>query len=93
MSILTDIEALAQRAAKEALGDEAKLQERLDALKILAPYYLTLAKGRGKDDEGDEEPTISDIQHRLRVVEQEVDDGSDPAGTVPNRGHRRAGSE
>lgn len=78
MTTQSDIEALAQKTALEAAKDDTPLQSKIDALKALASYYLSLAKRNGVGDLSDE-PTIGDIQRNLRVV-QEDDDGRTQGG-------------
>ena len=71
------IEKLVAQVVKDVASSSVTLHERMDALKLLQPYYIVLKKAKGKsDDESGDEPTMNDLQRRLRVVEQEpADDG------------------
>jgi hypothetical protein len=84
-TFLDDIEKLAADVAKEAL-DSKTLQEKMDALKLLQPYYAILKKGKGaSSDDADDEPTMDDIRRGLRVVVQEPADGGVKATGRRNR--------
>jgi len=87
MTTLEIIEKLIRSIATDAMKADTPLESKMDALKIIAPYYVTLAKGREKVDDTDE-PTIGDIQRRLHVVDQEAEDGGNKAGTIPARNRR-----
>lgn len=83
---LTDIEKLVAEVAKAAVSDNITLNEKLDVLKLLQPYYAILKKAKGKaDDESDDQPTMGDMRERLRVVE-EPDDGGVEAASRRSRG-------
>jgi hypothetical protein len=90
MTTQSDIERLAKAVAKEALKPDTDLPSRLEALKILAPIYVVLMKRKGAEDAETDEPSMGDIQSRLRVVE-EADDGRTEGGrAVPTRKRRGA---
>jgi len=74
---LEDIEKLVAEVAKEAASDSMTMHEKLDALKLLTPYYAVLKKAKGKldDDPSEGGQTMGDMRERLRVVEQEPTDG------------------
>lgn len=75
---LEDIEKLVAQVAAKAVSGEASLDQQVDALKLLTPYYAILKKAKGKSDDepADDQPTMGDMQRRLRVIEQEpADDG------------------
>lgn len=74
---LEDIEKLVADVAKEASSGNKTIEEKMDALKLLQPYYAVLKKAKGKsdDEQSDDEPTMGEMQRRLRVVEQEPTDG------------------
>jgi hypothetical protein len=73
---LDEIEKLVALVAKEALSANKTLQEKMDALKLLTPYYAVLKKAKGKhDDDSSDGPSMGDMRNSLRVVEQEPDDG------------------
>jgi hypothetical protein len=78
-SVVDDIEKLVADVAKEALSSKTSLQEKMDALKLLAPYYTALKKKGKTDDETSDEPTMGELRNRLRVVEESADDGIETA--------------
>ena len=65
MTALTEIEALAEKTAQEALKQDTPLQSRIDALKILAPYYAALKKAVGQEVPPSDEPTIEDMRVQI----------------------------
>ena len=65
MTTLSDIEKLVETTAKQALQNDTSLQDRVDALKILHPYYAALKKAEGLPAEGGDEPTIADMQAQI----------------------------
>jgi hypothetical protein len=78
---LKDIEQLVAEVAQAAISGNIPLQEKLDALKLLTPYYAVLKKAKGKsDDESSDGTTMGDMRERLRVVE-EPDDGGVETGS------------
>lgn len=85
---IDNIEKLLAEVAEKAAKGESISNEKLDVLKLLQPYYAILKKSRGKssDDADDGEPTMDEMQERLRVV-QETDDG----GIAFAGGRRRTG--
>ena len=85
MSILTDIEKLAAEVAKSALTADNGIETRIDALKVLTPYYTALKKAQGQaDPDQPDEPTMAAFQDRLRQAEEKPN-----GGTVPSHRHRR----
>lgn len=74
---LADIEKLVAEVAKDAVSASKTLQEKMDALKLLQPYYAIMkkAKPRPDDDDALDEPTMGDMRDKLRLIEQETDDG------------------
>lgn len=74
-NLLSDIEKLVADVAKAAAKDDTDLQQKMDALKLLQPYYAVMRKARGgkieEDEAFDEQPTMGEMQHRLRVVEND----------------------
>ena len=69
---LADIERLVAEVAKDAVSGNKTLQEKMEALKLLQPYYAVLKKVKSKsDDDASGGPSMGDMQHSLRVVEQE----------------------
>ena len=66
MTTLSDIEKLVQKTAQEALKDTTPLQERVDALKVIAPYYGALKKLEPKGDDADgDEPTMDEMRSQI----------------------------
>ena len=88
MSPKSEIEKLALKVAQAANADGVLLENRIEALKVLNPYYAILAKNKGKlDDEPSEGPSFADFQGDLKTVE------SEPNGrTPPVRGRRGNGT-
>ena len=74
---LEDIEKLVADVANEAASGTMTTYEKMDALKLLQPYYAVLKKAKGKldDDPSEGGQTMGDMRERLRVVEQEPTDG------------------
>ena len=57
MSAKSEIEKMVIVACKQLTTDAKTFQEKLDALKVLAPYYLVLSKGKktdASDDDGED---------------------------------------
>ena len=79
MTLLKNIEKLVAEVAEAATLADVPLHDKMDALKLLQPYYAALKKAEGKpaDDDGSEGGlTMSGMRRRLHVVEQEPADGS-----------------
>lgn len=86
MSAIDEIEALALNTAKAALGKDTKLQEKIDALKALSPYYSVLAKARANepiDDSG----SMEHLAERIRATEEHDYDGRDVQDRTRRRGN------
>ena len=78
MSLLKNIEKLCAEVAEAATSGSVPLQDKMDALKLLQPYYAALKKAEGKpadDDVSEGGLTMSGMRRRLHVVEQEPADG------------------
>jgi hypothetical protein len=69
MSAIDEIEKLALNTAKEALTKDTKLQEKIDALKALSPYYSVLAKARANEPE-DTSGSLEHLAQRIRDTEE-----------------------
>lgn len=61
MSAKSKIEALALSVAEKAMEKDTGLQDRIDALKVLTPYYAALIKGKKQISDEDGEPTFADL--------------------------------
>lgn len=65
MSARSDIEKLAQSIAKDAMKADTSLQDRIDALKVLTPYYTALTKQKKAPADDDGEPTFADLTRQI----------------------------
>ena len=72
MTALFDIEKLVETTAKQALEKETPIQSRIDALKVIAPYYAALKKAAGQELPSSDEPTMDDMRSQ---IEQENGNG------------------
>lgn len=61
------IEELVRSVADNAAQGKVKLSEKTEALRVLAPYYVALKKGRVGSE--DEKVTISRLQDAVRQAE------------------------
>ena len=85
-NVLADIEKLVAEVANKALGADTTLESKIDALKLLTPYYVVMKKSQGSSDgDSEDEPTMDDIRRGLRVVVQEPADGGVKATDRRNR--------
>ena len=68
------IERLVDDVAREAL--KLDTNGKMDALKLLQPYYAILKKAQGRPEEFSDEDktTMGGLRDRLRVVEGHADD-------------------
>ena len=64
MAAINEIEKLVNKIAKAALADDISLTERVDALKVLTPYYVALKKDRTLDEDG--ETTMVDLAQAMQ---------------------------
>ena len=53
MSTQSEIEKLVNKVAKDALAPDVEHHARVEALKVLTPYYLSLKKDKNPDDSND----------------------------------------
>jgi len=67
MTPLPDIEKLVAKVAKAALQDSTSDQDRVDALKVLTPYYLSLKKERNVEES--ETSTMHDLAQAFQDPE------------------------
>jgi hypothetical protein len=63
---LQDIEKLAQKTAQKALEPDTPLNERIDALKSLTPYYTALKKAAGNEEPASDEPTMDQMRSQIQ---------------------------
>lgn len=64
MTILSEIETLAQHVAKKATEDGTPFAEKVDALKTLTALYAILAR-RNPESEDQEGATLGDLASRI----------------------------
>ena len=65
MTTIDDIEKLVQTTAKKALEESTPLQERIDALRAIGPYYTALKKAAGQTEEPSDEPTMDEMRSQI----------------------------
>jgi hypothetical protein len=65
MTTLSDIEKLAQKTAQKALEADTPLQERIDAIRALTPYYTALKKAAGQEEPSSDEPTMDEMRSQI----------------------------
>lgn len=88
--IIENIEQLVAQVAKAAVSGSLDVTQKLDALKLLTPYYAVLKRQKGRQDESpsaEDEPSMGELRQRLRLVEQDKaeDDGKLAAPTRRSR--------
>ena len=64
MSTLEDIEKLVEQVAQEARKKEVPFTDRVDALKVLTPYFTAMRKDQGRDD--DTEGTMLEFAEAMK---------------------------
>jgi hypothetical protein len=75
MTALKEIDKLVNKVAKAAnedniLGRDTTLHDRVEALKVLTPYYLALLKARGAEE--DDTSTMADFAMAIREDQRAV---------------------
>ncbi|MGO9304049.1 MAG: hypothetical protein ACLP3R_10155 [Candidatus Korobacteraceae bacterium] len=95
---LEDIEKLVAEVAQEAASGSMPLHEKMDALKLLQPYYAVLKKAKGKldDDPSEGGQTMGAMRERLRVIEvngRERPIDEEPADGGVKTASRRSGND
>lgn len=86
MTAREDIEKLASSIAKAALTEGVTLETRIDALKVLNPYFSILVKNKAKmDEETSSGPSFGDFQAIVTAAE-------DPPNGRASIHHRSRGS-
>lgn len=63
------IEELVRSVAESAAQGRVKISERIEALRVLAPYYIALNKQRGRGDDTSA-VTINGLQDAVRQLEE-----------------------
>ena len=64
------IEELVRAVADSCAHGKVKASEKIEALRVLAPYYTILSKHRARDGDGDPtEVTINGLQDALRKAD------------------------
>ena len=90
---LDNIERLVAEVAKDAISGNKTIIEKMEALKLLQPYYAVLKKAKSRsDDDASDGPSMGDMQHSLRVVEQEPAETGGSANGGIETSSRRAGN-
>lgn len=70
-----DLDKLAAEIAKKAAEKATSLQESVDALKALVPYYALLQKLKGKDDSNDDGATFESFSADIAGAPEEKPSG------------------
>lgn len=71
MTAREDIEKLASAIAEAALAEGVTLETRIDALKVLNPYFSVLVKNKAKmDEETSGGPSFGDFQAIVTAAEE-----------------------
>ena len=65
MTAKHQIEKLALSVANKAMEKDTPLQDQIDALKVLNPYYIALTKSKKKGDEETDEPSFADLTRNI----------------------------
>jgi len=78
MTLKTEIEKAVSAVCKRLIQDKPSIQECLDALKSLAPFYTALSKGKKPNDEENEGNTFEDFANGIKNArsKEETDDGN-----------------
>jgi hypothetical protein len=76
MTLRTELDKLASSIAKNAALDATSLQEKVDAIKALTPYYALTQKlaAKGADDE-DDGATFEAFSSEITGVQEEPKNG------------------
>lgn len=67
LSALSEIEKLVSKVSCGALDESVAFQDRVEALKVLTPYYIALKKERATTDEDD--GTMADLAKSIKEPE------------------------
>jgi hypothetical protein len=63
-----EMDKLAAQLAKDANMAEKAFGDRLDAFKVLMPYYALLKKNAGKDDPDDDQPNFDNFTSKIHAI-------------------------
>ena len=74
-SALTEIERLIVKTAKKAQEEDIELEKKVDALKILAPYYALLQKAKLKMSAESGEFSLSQLASQIHEADDEGSNG------------------
>ena len=72
-----EMDRLASQLAQDANGCEKSFGDRLDAFKVLMPYYALLLKQQGKTVEINDLPTFDNFSSRI-LASEHVDGEGEP---------------
>ena len=70
MSTLAKIETLAADLAAKAAQDTTSIENKIEAVKVLASYYAALKKVQGRSDDDPGTETMSDFKAQLHRVQE-----------------------
>jgi len=70
MSTLADIEKLVKKVVSGALEESIPFTDRVDALKVLTPYFTAMRK-----DQGREEPTEGTMMDFAKALQEKEPNG------------------
>jgi hypothetical protein len=72
MTLRAELDKLAAAIAKDAAQDATPLQEKMDAIKALTPYYALTQKLKGKADDSEDDGATFDAFSTEIANAQEV---------------------
>lgn len=72
---LDEIEKLVLNTAKQAQAEDTPLQEKIDALKSLAPYAKELLKAKGREP-SDDEGSFDSLASQIAAADEEHNGGN-----------------
>jgi len=84
---IKSIEELARLIVKDASADDVKLDQRVEALKTLAPIYTAMRRHHEKGDGEDKDDDFNGFRKQIGEAEQGVSDGTGTKVRSGRRGH------
>lgn len=76
----SEFDKLALAIAKKAIDKDTPLQEQIDALKVLTPYYNARTKGKkGTDEDESDGDDFDAFADKLKAVSEGVNGGTEQA--------------